>query len=212
MSQAQAPTRPWTLAGEYFENCNCDVVCPCEVGANGPMTARPDQGYCDVFLAFHLDEGRYGEVDLGGMNVVLALHSPGPMGEGNWTAAAYLDERASPEQQEALGAIFSGAAGGPPGALAPLISNFLGAKAVPITYEREGKERRARIPNILDTTVRAVPGSNNPDEEVVKRNAHPLFPEMVQAYGVRTTYTDYDFNWDNTGKCADYASFRWSSS
>ena len=47
---------------------------------------------------------------------------------------------------------------------------------------------------------------------VIQHTAHPLFPELVQAYGVRTTYTDYDFNWDNTGKCADYASFRWSSS
>ena len=206
----QAPQ--WTIAGEYFENCSCDVVCPCEVSPLGPMQARPDQGFCNVLLLFHLDEGRFGDVVLSGLNVGLVLHTPGPMAEGNWTAAAYLDERASAQQQEALGAIFSGAAGGPPGALAALISNFLGAKVVPITYESEGKQRRARIPNILESTVQAVPGSANPDQEVVKRNAHPLFPELVQAYGVRTTYTDYDFNWDNAGKCADYASFRWSSS
>lgn len=205
----QAPR--WTVSGEYFENCNCDVICPCEVGAGGPLVARPDQGYCDVFLAFHIDEGRYGDVDISGLNVGVAFHAPGPMGEGNWTAAAYLDDRASAQQQEALGAIFSGAAGGPPGALAPLITNMLGVKVVPITYEREGKQRRARIPGILESTVEAVPGSANRDEPVIKRNAHPLFPELTQAYGVRTTYTDYDFRWDNTGKCADFTTFRWST-
>ncbi len=38
-----------------------------------------------------------------------------------------------------------------------------------------------------------------------------MFPdEWVQAYGVTTTYTDHEFRWDNSGKCADYAPFRWS--
>ncbi len=35
-------------------------------------------------------------------------------------------------------------------------------------------------------------------------------PETVQAYGVRTTYRDHGFDRDNSGKCADYASFRWA--
>lgn len=206
-----AQTATWRISGEYFENCNCDVVCPCEVSAQGPLTARPDQGHCDVVLAFRVDEGHYGAVEIGGLNVAVMFNTPGPMGEGNWTAAAYLDERASPQQQEALGAIFGGAAGGPPGALAALITNFLGAKAVPITYERDGNERRAHIPGILDMTVAPVPGSANPAEPVIKRNAHPLFPELTQAYGVRMRYTDYDLTWDNTGKCADFAAFTWSN-
>jgi hypothetical protein len=201
----------WRISGEYFENCSCDVVCPCEVSARGPMVARPDQGHCNVVLAFHVDEGRHGDTELGGLNVVAVFHTPGPMGEGNWTAAAYLDERGSPRQQEALGAIFGGAAGGPPGALAALITNFLGAKAAPITYETTGKERRAVIPGILDMTVAPVPGSANPDEPVIKRNAHPLFPELTQGYGVRMSYRDYDFDWDNSGKCADFAPFTWSN-
>ena len=49
----QAPQ--WTIAGEYFEIFSCDVVCPCEVSPLGPMRARPDQGFCNVLLLFHLD-------------------------------------------------------------------------------------------------------------------------------------------------------------
>ena len=204
-------TATWRISGEYFENCNCDVVCPCEISTKGGLQASPTQGYCDVFLAFHIEDGRFGDVDLAGLNVVLAVHTPGPMAEGNWTAAAYLDERASTEQQQALGAIFGGAAGGPPGAIAPLITDLRDPKVVSIIYESEGKQRRVRIPGILDSTVQAVPGGGNPDEPIVKRNAHPLFPELVQAYGVRTTYTDHGFTWDNTGKNGDYASFTWSN-
>ena len=206
MTQA-APS--WNISGEYFENCNCDVVCPCEVSPFGFANTRPTQGFCDVFLAFHIDRGRFGDVDLSGLNFVVAIHTPGPMAEGNWTAAPYVDEKASAQQQEALGAIFAGAAGGPMAALAGLIGTTLQPKVVPITFQKEGRQRKASIPGILDSTVQAVPGAN-PEFELVKRNAHPIFPELVQAYGVKTTYTDHGFRWDNSGKCADYASFQWS--
>lgn len=203
------PTAPsWSIRGEYFENCNCDVVCPCEVSPQGPLKARPDRGACDVVLAFHVDEGRFGDTDLAGLNVVLAIHTPGVMAEGNWTGAPYLDARASAEQRQALGAIFGGSAGGPLAALGPFITEHLPPRFVPIGWEREGNRRRATIPDVLDAAVEAVPGADG--GVIVKKNAHPLFPEVVQAYGVATTYRDHRFAWDNTGRNGDYAAFRWS--
>lgn len=207
-----AEATAWSIRGEYFENCSCDVVCPCEISPGGFLSAMPDNGYCNVILVFHVDEGRYGEVDLAGLNVIMAARTTGPMGEGNWTAAVYLDERASPQQQESLGAIFGGAAGGAPSALAPLIGQHLGPKLAAIEYRNEGKKRSARIGGgILDANIQAVPAIT-PDAVVIKLNANPLFPgeEWVQAYGVQTTFKDYDFDWNNSGKCADYAQFRWS--
>jgi hypothetical protein len=201
----------WSLKGEYFESCSCDVVCPCEISPLGFMQAEPDNGYCNVVLVFHLNEGRYGEVDLSDLNVVMVARTTEVMAHGNWTAAAYLDERANGDQQQALGAIFGGAAGGPPSAIAPLIGNNLGAKLVPIEYRNEGKKRSVVIGGILDANIEAVPAAV-PDAVVIKMNANPLFPgeEWVQAYGTQSTYTDHDFKWDNTGKCADYATFRWA--
>lgn len=201
----------WSIRGEYFESCSCDVVCPCEISPKGFMQAEPDNGYCNVVLVFHITEGQYGDVDLADLNIIEAARAIGPMANGNWTAAAYLDERASGQQQEALGAIFGGAAGGPPSALAPLIGQNLGVKVVPIEYRNEGKKRSARIGGILDSNIEAVPAAV-PDAVVIKLNANPLFPgeDWVQAYGVQSTFTDHDFKWDNTGKCADYAQFRWS--
>lgn len=201
----------WFVNGEYFENCNCDVVCPCEISPGGFLTARPDPGYCNVLLVFHVTQGKYGDVDLSGLNVILAAHTPGVMGEGNWSAALYLDAEGSPEQQQALGAVFSGHAGGPLAAVTPLIGTVLGMKSLPIEYRNAGKKRSARIDGVLDANIQAVPAAS-PDAVVIKLNANPLFPgeDWVQAYGTSTTYTDFDFQWDNSGKCADYAQFRWT--
>ena len=207
-----APPR-WKISGEYFENCNCDVVCPCEIAPGGFLNARPDQGHCNVWFVFHVNNGKYGDVDVAGLNFVVAVHAPGDpvMGAGDWTVAAYCDDRATPEQTEAMAMMLTGAAGGPMGALVPLISTNLGLKSVPIEYRNEGKKRSARIPGILDSTIQAVPAVT-PDGVVTKDGAHPMFPEQwVQASGVTGTFKDYDFNWDNTGKCADYAPFTWSS-
>src|SRR5215831_14920779 len=102
----------WELSGDYFENCNCSVVCPCLISPAAPLTSQPTQGVCEVALAFHIDKGSYGAVALDGLNVALALHAPGPMADGNLSAGAYIDERANDEQTAALGAIFTGAEGG----------------------------------------------------------------------------------------------------
>jgi hypothetical protein len=170
--------------------------------------AEPDNGYCNVWLVFHVMKGAYGDVDLSNLNIIMAARTEGVMADGNWKAAVYLDDRATADQQQALGTIFSGQVGGPMAALAPLIGTNLGAKLVPIEYRNEGKKRSARIPGILDSVVEAVP-SPIEGEVVIKRNANPLFPgeDWVQAYGTESSFTDHDWTWDNSGKCADYANF-----
>jgi len=104
----------WHLSGDYFENCSCSIVCPCLVSAAPPLTARPTEGFCNVPLIFHIDSGRYGDIVLDGLNVLVILHAPGVMADGDWSVAAYIDQRADAKQTEALGAIFTGAAGGSP--------------------------------------------------------------------------------------------------
>ena len=202
----------WELSGEYFENCNCDVVCPCLVSAGAPLTARPTQGVCDVVLVFHIDKGKYAEVSLDGFNVVVAAHTPGPMGEGNWTLAAYIDERANDQQTEALGAIFGGAAGGPMAIFAPLVTNNLGAKKVAIKYAVSGKNRTVDIPGIMHMAVEPL-GSLHPSGEIWAAIGHPVAPEKLAfaVGGKGSTFTDHGMRWDNSGKNGHYAPIRWSN-
>jgi hypothetical protein len=202
----------WHFSGDYFENCNCSVVCPCLVSKSPPLTSRPTEGTCDVAMVFHIDSGRYGDVALDGLSVALAVHAPGPMGQGNWAVAAYIDNRANEKQTDALGTIFTGVAGGPIAALAPLISKMLGVKKVPITYKIRGKNRSAEIPNILHMAVDPLPTAH-PSGEMWTNAGHPFSPDkLALAVGASgNTFTDHGMRWDNSGKNGHYAPIRWSN-
>src|SRR5262250_2573222 len=147
----------WHFSGDYFENCSCAVVCPCLVSKAAPLTSRPTEGVCNVPLIFHIDSGRYGDVALDGLNVALTIQTPGPMADGNWSVAAYIDERADDGQTAALGAIFTGAEGGPMAAFAPLIATQLGVKKLPIRYSVQGKTRSVEVPGVMQMGVEPLP-------------------------------------------------------
>ena len=202
----------WQLTGDYFENCNCDVVCPCLVSTSAPLTSPPTQGVCDVALLFHIEKGSYDQVSLDGLSVALAAHAPGPMANGNWSVAAYIDERADDTQTAALGAIFTGAEGGPMAAFAPLIATNLGVKKVPITYSVSGKTRAAQIPGILNMTVEPLPTAH-PSGEIWAALGHPVAPDrMALAVGAQgSTFVDHGMRWDNSGKNGHYAPISWSN-
>jgi hypothetical protein len=202
----------WQLTGDYFENCNCDVVCPCLASSVAPLTARPSRGVCDVALIFHIDKGNYGDVALDGLNVSVIVHTPGPMADGNWTAAAYIDERADDQQTAALGAIFTGVEGGPMAAFAPLISTQLGVKKVPIRYSIQGKRRSAEIPGIMQMAVEPIP-TMHPSGEIWTTLGHPVAPDRIAlAMGSSgSTVADYGMRWDNSGRNGHYAPISWSN-
>jgi len=212
MEKQMATQTKWHLSGDYFENCNCDVVCPCLVSPAAPLTSKPTQGQCDVALAFHIDTGRYGDVSLDGLNVAVIAHTPGPMAEGNWTLAAYIDERATDAQTAALGAIFGGGEGGPMTAFAPLVGNNLGAKKVPITYRINGNVRSAEIPGLMHVSVEPL-GSMHPSGEIWAAFGHPVAPDRLAfAVGSKgSIFADHGMRWDNSGKNGHYAPIKWSS-
>src|SRR5262245_7535470 len=173
----------WQLSGDYFENCSCSIVCPCLVSAAPPLTARPTEGFCNVPLIFHVESGRYGEVALDGLNVLVILHAPSVMADGNWALATYIDQRADDAQTAALAAIFSGEAGGPMSAFTPLIGKNLGVSKVPISFRIDGKTRSAEIPGILHMSVDPLP-TLHPSGEMCANVGHPVAPDkMVMAVG-----------------------------
>lgn len=210
---AEAASVAWSIEGEYFENCSCTVACPCIFSTNAPFTSTPTEGVCDVTFAFRIEHGAFGETSLDGLNAALMAHIPGPMIEGNWTVALYVDERADARQQEALTAIFSGGAGGTMGAFVPLIGEVLGVKSVPIHYAVEGKRRSVEIPGVMSMAVRPVDSAMGEDREMVAVNAHPFAPEgVVMAVGeAGYNLNDYGMRWDNSGKNGHYAPIRWSN-
>src|SRR5437870_2483355 len=98
----------WQASGEYFETCNCDYLCPC-IFTN--MAGRPTYIHCDLAMVYHVDKGHFGDTKLDNLNFVVIGQTPDVMGLGNLAVGLIIDERATPQQREALAAIGSGQAG-----------------------------------------------------------------------------------------------------
>mgnify|MGYP001035808401 CR=1 FL=1 len=105
MVQTQTPYR---VKGVFLETCNCDAGCNCNFGG------FPDHGSCEALIGIRVDEGNFGDVDLSGVKVVLAVKWPKAIHEGNGAAAVFIDESASEEQVGGIATILTGQAGGMP--------------------------------------------------------------------------------------------------
>lgn len=195
----------WHLQGDYFENCNCTVLCPC---IHDPRNA-PTEGHCDVALAFHIQEGRFNTTVLDGLNFLVAAWTPTVMAEGGWKTAMYIDERANAAQREALGHILSGKMGGPMERWMRLTETFFGISYVPITYIMERKRRSVAIPNIIDFTIEGIQARGRDDVMILTNTAHPVSSSLALAKGTRSTYSNHGMHWDNTGRNGHYAAFAW---
>src|SRR5881392_4226711 len=99
----------WKIEGSYFETCSCDVVCPCT--ASLALGATHD--YCRVTLVFNVTDGDVEGIDVGGLVVAAVADTPKVMSDGNWRLGVFIDNKASDEQAEKLGAVFGGQLGGP---------------------------------------------------------------------------------------------------
>ena len=97
---------------------------------------------------------------------------------GNWTIAAYIDERADDQQTAALGAIFSGTEGGPMAAFAPLVGKHLGMKKAAIKYAITGKSRSAEIPGVMRMAVAPLPTMHQ-SGEIWGATGHPVAPDKL---------------------------------
>ena len=92
----------WSIRGPEITTCNCDWGCPCQ------FNALPTKGDCRAAVAFRIDKGHFGNVKLDGLKVVGVFAWPGAIHEGRGEALAIIDERATPEQRDALLKILTG--------------------------------------------------------------------------------------------------------
>jgi hypothetical protein len=205
MSQS---SQGWRIEGEYFESCNCTVLCPCLLSH---AQAEPTEKHCDVVLATHINKGAFGDLDLTGLNAVQVVQTPGPMAQGNGTLAVYVDEKASASQRAALEQIFTGAAGGPPALVVGMTSKRMPVKTVPIVFEMNGNSRRLVIPSIAEVTVEAIEGT--PHNTVWLENVmHPFSTRLAAARGRNSSYKDHSLVFDNSGRNGHFVPITWASS
>ncbi len=200
---------PWHLEGTYFENCNCNMVCPCSTSG---LTAPADNERCNVALAFHLDAGDVNGVDVGGLTVCVVADAPAVMGDGGWKVGVLMDAAASAEQAEALGAVFGGQLGGPMEGLAPLIGEMAGIQSLDMAYADDGRTHSVRIGSAVDMTVEDFVSPLDPTGRGVTVSGVGFPADTLAAGTSSTSRVDvFGMTWDNAGKNSFSAPFAWSA-
>ena len=197
----------WKLEGDYFEGCNCDIVCPCI------FLGDPDEGNCHVTCAWHIQKGNYENITLDNLNAVAMFNTPGNMITGpKWKAALYIDDNASSEQADALTKIYSGQAGGFFAAAANFIGEMLGVKSVPIEFGIDGKRRWLNIKNSVELEIEGVKGIDPNKESCIVNPAFSAVPgsDLVIARSSKYNYNDHGLQWNNSGKNGFYCRFSYS--
>ena len=138
----------YDIEGRLLEVCTCNVLCPCWVGED------PDGGTCDSTLAWRVDSGAIEGVDVAGLTLAASVHIPGNvLTPASWTAAIFVDERATPEQEQALLKVFTGQLGGAVADLAGLIGEVVSVQRAPITFTVDGGKGRLTVGDVSDADL-----------------------------------------------------------
>ncbi len=199
----------WRLEGTYFENCPCDMVCPC---ATSGFTMPADAQRCQSVLIFHIDSGEVDGTDVSGLNAAVLIDSPPVMAEGNWRVGLFIDEEASEEQADKLAAVFSGQLGGPMEVVAPLVGEMLGMVRAPIEYEDDGRLHRARIGDFADIEILDFVPPQTPEGEASKITGvfHPANSTLTIGQATASRFSAFGLDFSHVGKNGLSAPFSWS--
>jgi hypothetical protein len=206
----------WHLRGDWFDACKCAVPCPCS------FAQPPTYGDCEGVLVWHVREGKYGDVRLDGLNVVMLGSFTGNVWSGEHTdayAAVFVDDRADDDQRAALQTVFGGEAGGWPAEFGAIFHpEMRGMEFAPIeaSIRDDLASWSVRVPGKAEATVEALTGPTIAEGERVQTHNLPgaeVGPGQPAAtWGKATTdrADAFGFQWDRSGYSSKLIPFEWS--
>ena len=196
----------WSIKARYYEACNCDLGCPCN------MNGFPTHGKCEGTIAFHVTAGSKDGVDLGGAKVAGSVKWPGAIHEGNGQLVVFID--ASEAQRDALVAILTAQDPGLPWEiLASTISEIHGPFFETVEIEDDGTDSHVRVAGRLEVKMETFRDPVSGD----KHEAHMVLPQgfIFKDGKICTTSVnrvDADgVTFDHAGNNAYYSLVEWSS-
>lgn len=204
----------WKVAGDWFDVCKCNIPCPCT------FAQAPSYGDCEGVLAYHINNGRYGETPLDGLNVLMIGGFKGNAWAGEAKEAKmafFFDERGTEKQREALQMIFMGKAGGFMAEFAKLFGEIRGTEFAPIEFKIADDLAywSAEIPGKVVARAEALTGPTTPPGKRVQLHNAPgseTGPGMVATWG-RAVADEVDamgFKFDWKGRSSKHIPFDWA--
>jgi hypothetical protein len=199
----------WKLEGQYFENCSCDVPCPCTVS----LDLGADRDRCNALLVFEVESGEVDGVDVSGLTVAAIADTPKVMSEGNWRLGVLVDEAASDEQAEKLAAVFGGQLGGPMGALAPLVGEQLGLERVPIEVSHDGGTHSVRLGELGEMAVEEIVPFGKEDGTPARLTGifHPAGDDFAIAKATKSSVSAFGIDHSFEGRSGFASPFSWAA-
>jgi hypothetical protein len=146
----------WMIRGNQFANCNCAWGCPCQF--NSPTT----HGHCEAIEAGCIEEGVFNDTRLDGLHYAMLVQWPGEIADGNGREQIIIDERADPDQREALRKILHGESTAPGAThfnvFNSTMSEVLEPIYAPIRVEIDLAKRRASVdlPGLGESNAQAI--------------------------------------------------------
>ena len=198
----------WKLEGTYFETCSCNVPCPCTVS----LALGATNDYCRATLVFNVADGDVEGTDVSGLSVAAIADTPKVMSEGNWRLGVFIDDSASDQQAEALGAVFSGALGGPMEALGPLVSENLGVERAAIEVREEGLRHSVRIGDAVDFEIEDVVPFGVESGEPARLTGifHPAGSELTISNATRSSISAFGVEYEGKAGFSN-SKFAWAA-
>ncbi len=171
----------YNLDGALLEVCTCNILCPCWVNE------APDYLPCQSIMAWHFDSGTIDGVDVSGLTFVGLMDIPGKVLDGNWRAMVYIDDKSTPQQEEALLNLYTGKLGGPVADLVKLIGEVVGVERVPITFDLDGVAGSVKIGDVAEADIVAYKGATG-KESALYDTVFSTIPGSPAYVGKATTY------------------------
>ncbi|MBD1867809.1 DUF1326 domain-containing protein [Cyanobacteria bacterium FACHB-471] len=209
MTTAIATEKIYELEGQILEACSCKAPCPCWIGDD------PDGGYCDSFVAYHIDRGKIQGVDVSGLTLVKIVYIPGNVLAGGWKAVVYIDSNSTPEQQQLLEKVFNGELGGAIADVASLVSDVLDVRVAPIEYNIENGRGTIKIGDVLVSEMEPYRGPDGSPTKMIDSifSTIPGSPAYIAKASVhRVDLPEFNLTWNYTGRNAIQGLFRFEHS
>jgi hypothetical protein len=165
-----------------------------------------------VTLVFNVHEGDVEGVDVGGLTVAAVADTPKVMTDGNWRLGVFIDAAATDAQAEKLGAVFSGALGGPMEALGPLIGEQLGVRRAEIEVREDGLRHAVRIGDEVDFEIEDIVPFGVESGQPVRLSGvfHPAGSELTVAHATRSNIDAFGISYSARAAFSN-SQFAWAA-
>jgi hypothetical protein len=130
----------YRMRGRFFEACDCNVPCPCWFDND------PTDDECTGVVAWQVENGEIGDVDVTGLSVVSVSRHGGHRGDHQMRVALLIDSGAKDAQRAALTQAFTGKLGGPLGELARMAGRVTAVETAAIEFVADNDIARLDVP------------------------------------------------------------------